>query len=208
MGVGFPRGRCANRHPYSMGYRRACAGPYPFYHVLPSHRGGYFARWLLVGDACKHPLGRVAWWLFMSPTFGFALDQAQFVSLITFVLVCLLLVGTVTALHLRAGNSLRRGGRGEATVPPVSQLRSPCSDGVPVFVSFKPWPSLSLSSRFFLGSPARQRRDTCFGRSMLAPVFAIVAALGWSTSSTTIARCARLSRLIWYSSVVSIFLLR
>jgi K+-sensing histidine kinase KdpD len=41
----------------------------------------------------------VAWWLFMSPTFGFALDQAQLVSLITFVLVCLLLVGTVTALN-------------------------------------------------------------------------------------------------------------
>jgi PAS domain S-box-containing protein len=41
-----------------MGYRRACPGAYPFYHVLPSHRGGYFARWFLVGDACKHPLGR------------------------------------------------------------------------------------------------------------------------------------------------------
>jgi PAS domain S-box-containing protein len=41
----------------------------------------------------------VAWWLFMPPTFGFALDQAQLVSLITFVLVCLLLVGTVTALN-------------------------------------------------------------------------------------------------------------
>jgi PAS domain S-box-containing protein len=41
----------------------------------------------------------VAWWLFMPPTFGFALDQAQLISLITFVLVCLLLVGTVTALN-------------------------------------------------------------------------------------------------------------
>jgi PAS domain S-box-containing protein len=41
----------------------------------------------------------VAWWLFMPPAFGFALDQAQLVSLITFVLVCLLLVGTVTALN-------------------------------------------------------------------------------------------------------------
>jgi PAS domain S-box-containing protein len=41
----------------------------------------------------------VAWWLFMPPTFGFALDQAQLVSLITFILVCLLLVGTVTALN-------------------------------------------------------------------------------------------------------------
>lgn len=41
----------------------------------------------------------VAWWLFMSPPFGSAFDQAQLVSLITFVLVCLLLVGTVTALN-------------------------------------------------------------------------------------------------------------
>ena len=41
----------------------------------------------------------LAWWLFMSPAFGFALDQGQLVSLITFILVCLLLVGTVTALN-------------------------------------------------------------------------------------------------------------
>jgi PAS domain S-box-containing protein len=41
----------------------------------------------------------VAWWVFMPPTFGFELDQAQLVSLITFILVCLLLVGTVTALN-------------------------------------------------------------------------------------------------------------
>src|SRR6476661_5979170 len=41
----------------------------------------------------------VAWWLFMPPAFGFSLDQGQLVSLITFILVCLLLVGTVTALN-------------------------------------------------------------------------------------------------------------
>jgi PAS domain S-box-containing protein len=41
----------------------------------------------------------VAWWLFMPPTFGFALGQAHLVSLITFILVCLLLVGLVTALN-------------------------------------------------------------------------------------------------------------
>ncbi len=41
----------------------------------------------------------VAWWLFMPPAFSFALDQAQLVSLITFTLVCLLLVGVVTALN-------------------------------------------------------------------------------------------------------------
>ena len=35
----------------------------------------------------------------MSPAFGFALDQGQLVSLITFILVCLLLVSTVTALN-------------------------------------------------------------------------------------------------------------
>src|SRR4029077_14898238 len=35
----------------------------------------------------------------MPPTFGFSLDQAQLISLITFILVCLLLVGTVTALN-------------------------------------------------------------------------------------------------------------
>ena len=35
----------------------------------------------------------------MPPAFGFALDQGQLVSLITFFLVCLLLVGTVTALN-------------------------------------------------------------------------------------------------------------
>jgi PAS domain S-box-containing protein len=42
----------------------------------------------------------VAWWLFMPPAFGFGLDQAQLVSLITFILVCFLLVGTVTALKV------------------------------------------------------------------------------------------------------------
>jgi PAS domain S-box-containing protein len=41
----------------------------------------------------------VAWWMFMPPAFGFALDTAQLTSLITFVLVCLLLVGIVTALN-------------------------------------------------------------------------------------------------------------
>jgi PAS domain S-box-containing protein len=40
----------------------------------------------------------VAWWLFMPPAFGFVLE-GQLVSLIAFILVCLLLVGTVTALN-------------------------------------------------------------------------------------------------------------
>jgi len=41
----------------------------------------------------------VAWWMFMSASWGVALDAAQLTSLITFILVCLLLVGTVTALN-------------------------------------------------------------------------------------------------------------
>jgi PAS domain S-box-containing protein len=41
----------------------------------------------------------IAWWMFMSPTFGLALDAAQLTSLITFILVCFLLVGIVTALN-------------------------------------------------------------------------------------------------------------
>jgi PAS domain S-box-containing protein len=41
----------------------------------------------------------IAWWLFMPPIFGFALDAAQLTSLITFIFVCFLLVGTVTALN-------------------------------------------------------------------------------------------------------------
>lgn len=41
----------------------------------------------------------IAWFVFMPPIFEFSLDVAQATSLITFVLVCLLLVGTVTALN-------------------------------------------------------------------------------------------------------------
>jgi PAS domain S-box-containing protein len=41
----------------------------------------------------------IAWWMFMSPTLGLALDAAQLTSLITFIFVCFLLVGTVTALN-------------------------------------------------------------------------------------------------------------
>src|SRR5690349_1716342 len=41
----------------------------------------------------------VAWWMFMTPTLGLALDAAQLTSLITFIFVCFLLVGTVTALN-------------------------------------------------------------------------------------------------------------
>jgi PAS domain S-box-containing protein len=43
--------------------------------------------------------GVIAWGLFMPPIFGFSLDAAQLTSLITFVFVCFLLVGTVTALN-------------------------------------------------------------------------------------------------------------
>jgi PAS domain S-box-containing protein len=40
----------------------------------------------------------LAWWLFLPPTFGFAFDRPEITSLATFMLVCLLLVGVVTAL--------------------------------------------------------------------------------------------------------------
>src|SRR6516162_7515531 len=41
----------------------------------------------------------IAWWIFMPPIFEFSLNEAQATSLITFVLVCFLLVGIVTALN-------------------------------------------------------------------------------------------------------------
>src|SRR4026208_261138 len=41
----------------------------------------------------------IAWSMFMSPTLGLAIDAAQLTSLITFILVCFLLVGIVTALN-------------------------------------------------------------------------------------------------------------
>jgi PAS domain S-box-containing protein len=62
--------------------------------VIATLLGGF---WL--GTLASFVSGIVAWWLFMSPAFGSALDHAQLVSLITFILVCLLLVGTVTALN-------------------------------------------------------------------------------------------------------------
>jgi PAS domain S-box-containing protein len=61
--------------------------------VIATLLGGF---WL--GTLASFVSGVIAWWLFMSPVFGFALDQAQLVSLLTFILVCLLLVGTVTTL--------------------------------------------------------------------------------------------------------------
>ena len=42
----------------------------------------------------------VAWWIFMPPTFGLALDQSQITSLIAFIFVCLLLVGVVVVLKV------------------------------------------------------------------------------------------------------------
>jgi len=41
----------------------------------------------------------VAWWMFMPPIFEFSLNAAQATSLVTFVLVCFLLVGTVAVLN-------------------------------------------------------------------------------------------------------------
>jgi PAS domain S-box-containing protein len=62
--------------------------------VIATLLGGF---WL--GTLASFVSGIVAWWIFMPPAFGFVLNQASLVSLITFILVCLLLVGTVTALN-------------------------------------------------------------------------------------------------------------
>src|SRR5262249_2274436 len=62
--------------------------------VIVTLLGGF---WL--GLLASFASGIVAWWLFMSPAFGFTIDHAPLVSLISFILVCLLLVGTVTALN-------------------------------------------------------------------------------------------------------------
>jgi PAS domain S-box-containing protein len=56
--------------------------------------GGF---WL--GTLASFLSAMLAWWVFMPPAFGFALNAAQAASLIAFFLVCLLLVGTVTALN-------------------------------------------------------------------------------------------------------------
>jgi PAS domain S-box-containing protein len=66
----------------------------------------------------------VAWWMFMSPTFGFALDAAQLTSLITFVLVCCLLVGTVTALNSAIDLLLAELGHRQKTQLAVGQLHA------------------------------------------------------------------------------------
>jgi len=62
--------------------------------VIATLLGGF---WL--GMLASFISGIVAWWVFMSPQFGYAFNSAQITSLITFILVCLLLVGTVTALN-------------------------------------------------------------------------------------------------------------
>lgn len=62
--------------------------------VIATLLGGF---WL--GMAASLLSAVVAWWMFMPPAFSFEFDAAQLASLITFILVCLLLVGTVTALN-------------------------------------------------------------------------------------------------------------
>jgi PAS domain S-box-containing protein len=71
--------------------------PYTTYYpaiLVATLLGGF---WL--GTLASILSAAVAWWMFGSPAVGFALDQAQATSLIAFILVCLLLVGTVTALN-------------------------------------------------------------------------------------------------------------
>jgi K+-sensing histidine kinase KdpD len=62
--------------------------------VIATLLGGF---WL--GMAASLLSAVVAWWMFMPPAFSFEFDAAQLASLITFILFCLLLVGTVTALN-------------------------------------------------------------------------------------------------------------
>jgi PAS domain S-box-containing protein len=62
--------------------------------VIVTLLGGFW--WGLLASALS---AAVAWWLFMPPAFGSLLDQAYLVSLIAFIVVSLLLVGTVTALN-------------------------------------------------------------------------------------------------------------
>ena len=99
MGVGFPRRRCASRPLIRWAIGGLVHDRIPFTTYYPA-----IVAATLLGGFWRGALACIlsavlAWWLFMSPAFGFALDQGQLVSLITFILVCLLLVGTVTALN-------------------------------------------------------------------------------------------------------------
>src|SRR6187397_2803892 len=66
----------------------------------------------------------VAWWMFMPPAFGFALDAAQLTSLITFIFVCFLLVGTVTALNSAINLLLVETEHRQKTQLALGQLRA------------------------------------------------------------------------------------
>jgi PAS domain S-box-containing protein len=66
----------------------------------------------------------VAWWMFMPLAFGFALDAAQLTSLITFVLVCFLMVGTVTALNSAINLLLAEVDHRQKTQLALGQLRA------------------------------------------------------------------------------------
>jgi PAS domain S-box-containing protein len=66
----------------------------------------------------------IAWGMFMSPTFGLALDAAQLTSLITFILVCFLLVGTVTALNSAIDRLLVEIDHRQKTQLALGQLRA------------------------------------------------------------------------------------
>ena len=66
----------------------------------------------------------IAWWMFMSPTLGLALDAAQLTSLITFIFVCFLLVGIVTALNSTIDLLLVEIDHRQKTQLAVGQLRA------------------------------------------------------------------------------------
>ena len=87
--------------------------------VLATLLGGF---WL--GMLASMLSAVVAWWMFMSAPWGVALDAAQLTSLITFILVCLLLVGTVTALNSAIDLLLVEVGQRQKTHLALGQLRA------------------------------------------------------------------------------------
>src|SRR5262245_3859716 len=66
----------------------------------------------------------IAWWMFMPPIFEFSLNAAQATSLITFVIVCFLLVGTVAVLNSAIDLLLAELQHRQKTQLAVGQLRA------------------------------------------------------------------------------------
>ena len=96
--------------------------PFPTYYpaiLMATLLGGF---WL--GTLASILSAALAWWLFMAPSYIFALDQAQATSLITFVFGCILLVVTVTALNSAVDVLLSEGDYRRQTQLALGQLGS------------------------------------------------------------------------------------